>query len=428
MSARSLRRNHARLLEDTRRRNARRAKRASLVAGAALGATVVFAPSALGATYEVNCLSDVAADCDDPGVVCLREAVGTAESTGDDDTVTFASGLSGTIRLSRGQIEMGETGGALTIIDTGTDRVTISGDADPNVGDADDNTRIFGIYGDAQVTLDGLHLTEGYAECDGGAIRIGSDSSPDQEGFHVVIRDSEITGSLAGCGDGGGIAAFADKYSSLEIHSSTISGNRAAGDGGGIYFYGYDKYETNSGDPGTLFVSNSTVSGNEADEGGGIALKIRNDLQSGGGDARASGVLPSGGAVDISNSTVASNTAEEPDGGGGIYLTFNEQKRRGVSIDRGHLRGPERGRSALEHDRRGQRHRRAGRRLPVGCRDGSGVIERPRDRQQFRGPRLQADEQPRRDDPGFDRDRGSGRLQHPRHRSGARHHSPTTAG
>ena len=143
-----------------------------------------------------------------------------------------------------------------------------------------------------------------------------------------MIRDSEITGSLAECGDGGGIAAYADKYSSLEIHSSTISGNRAENDGGGIAFNGYDKYETGQGEPGTLFVSNSTVSGNEAEEGGGISLKIRsNGFDFDDRTSGDSGTLPSGGAVDISNTTVASNNAEDFEGGGGIYLTFNERTR-----------------------------------------------------------------------------------------------------
>lgn len=329
MSARSLRRNHARLLEETRRRNSRRARRAGLAAGAALGATVVFAPSALGATYEVNSLSDDADDCVVSGTICLREAVETAGGTADDDTVTFASGLSGTINLTRGDININDDGGALTIVDTGANRVTISGDSDPSDGDPDGDSRIFNIYGDLNLTLDGLHMTKGYAECEGGAIRIESNYNFDSDGFHVVIRDSEITGSLAKCGNGGGIVAFADKYSSLEIHSSTISGNHAEGDGGGIYFHGSDKYENGQGDPGTLFVSNSTVSGNLADEGGGIALDIRSNANFDSEDRAPglSGTLPSGGAVDISNTTVASNYAGDTEGGGGIYLTFNEQKR-----------------------------------------------------------------------------------------------------
>jgi Ca2+-binding RTX toxin-like protein len=311
MSARALRRNHSRATAAARRRETRRARRAGLAAGAAVGAAFLVAPAAQGATLEVNQLTDPGdGTCD--ATCTVRDAVATANNNGTPDTITFATGLSGTVHLGNGNGELYlENDGPLTIVDSGTDKVTLSGD---------DVSRIFNIEADADVTLDSLTLIDGYYEGEGGAVVVYSDApfqADDGDGTTLVVESTSISGSFAE-GHGGGIAAFADKYSSVEIHNSTISGNHADSKGGGIYFYGYDSRYNGDGDPGTLTMSNSTVSGNDAQRGGGINI---NGRQSQDQPPALAGALPSGGFAEIEDSTIVNNTASI---GGGIVLEYNQ--------------------------------------------------------------------------------------------------------
>jgi hypothetical protein len=112
------------------------------------------------------------------------------------------------------------------------------------------------------------------------------------DGLAVTLNALTIqhgSGSL-----GGGISGLGSpiKINSLTVTNSTISGNGATGEGGGIY---------NSG--GNVTVTNSTISGNNsAGRGGGISNVA--------------------GGVTLTNSTVTGNTATSPFGpvrGGGIY-------------------------------------------------------------------------------------------------------------
>ena len=72
-----------------------------LAAGAAIGATALFAPSAQAASFEVNTVADAAADglCD--ANCTLRDAVELANANGEADTITFLSGLGSYTRLPR---------------------------------------------------------------------------------------------------------------------------------------------------------------------------------------------------------------------------------------------------------------------------------------------------------------------------------------
>ena len=65
-----------------------------------LAASLSLATNAQAANYVVSTLAD-------SGAGSLREAVGFANATpGVPDTITFASGLSGTIELTQGQLEI----------------------------------------------------------------------------------------------------------------------------------------------------------------------------------------------------------------------------------------------------------------------------------------------------------------------------------
>ncbi len=95
-------------------------------------------------------------------------------------------------------------------------------------------------------------------------------------------------------GNGGGIANYGGQ---LLIDQCTITGNTASGEGGGIFMIGGSGLGTTGG---TLRMTNSTLSGNQAVHGGGI-------------DVGSSGfLLPS-----IVQSTISGNSAAT---GGGIYI------------------------------------------------------------------------------------------------------------
>jgi uncharacterized protein YgiM (DUF1202 family) len=160
----------------------------------------------------------------------------------------------------------------------------------------------------------------------------------------VALDQVTISGGQTS-GDGGGIR----NDGTLTITNSTISGNNANNAGGGIYNASGTLTITNStisgnsaggggggidNDFGTATITNSAISGNSATngDGGGIfntnTLTITNSTISGNS---AAGFLTVGGGIinygtlEITNSTISGNSAS---GGGGIYnssstLTLN---------------------------------------------------------------------------------------------------------
>jgi len=65
----------------------------------------------------------------DTGVGSLRDAVSQANANAGPDTITFAPGLSGLIRLTSGALPITANGEDLTITGPGRDVITVSGDA-----------------------------------------------------------------------------------------------------------------------------------------------------------------------------------------------------------------------------------------------------------------------------------------------------------
>ena len=124
----------------------------------------------------------------------------------------------------------------------------------------------------------------------------------------VMILNSTITGNSAGQFDeGGGIdTEGSDLPGNLTVTNSSISGNSAFQDGGGIH----------SG-RSYLTIVNSTISGNSAgDFGGGIAgyaTIVDSTISGNSVGNRGGGIF---GSADIRNSTLSGNSAAS---GGGIY-------------------------------------------------------------------------------------------------------------
>jgi hypothetical protein len=134
------------------------------------------------------------------------------------------------------------------------------------------------------------------------------------------VNDSTVSGNTAGS-DGGGLYFYTD---SVDINRSTISGNTSGDDGGGFQF-----------NNNTLGVSihDSSITGNDADDDGGGAyfydtvapVQIVNTTVSGntaGDEGGGFNFYYTNASVDISTSTIADNTAGG--GGGGVYISDDE--------------------------------------------------------------------------------------------------------
>jgi predicted outer membrane repeat protein len=125
----------------------------------------------------------------------------------------------------------------------------------------------------------------------------------------LTLTGSTITGNIAEAHAGGGLDAMGSSPASIE--SSTISGNTAPGDGGGV----------SASAP--LTISESTIGGNRAEYGGGIAAAGRLTLT--GSAITGNAATSDGGGIDagtatasIATSTISGNTSGAKGGGARI--------------------------------------------------------------------------------------------------------------
>jgi hypothetical protein len=165
---------------------------------------------AVAASLEtVHAATITVMNTNDNGAGSLRQALADAN---DGDTID-ATGISGTITLSTGQLVVGTS-------------VTINGPgANMLAADGNHASRVFNVGSGKTVTISGLTITNGSASTGGG-----------------IYND----------------------HATLTVTNSTISGNSATDGGGGIL---------NDGKFGsaTLTITNSTISGNSAPAGAGAA-------------------------------------------------------------------------------------------------------------------------------------------------------------
>ena len=265
----------------------------------------------------------------------LREAINDPQST----RITFAPGLSGPITLAR----PGEGGGQLEITRsltiTGPSRqigirgrspelafpvfridehatVTLSnliirrgGDGVLNRGTLTvTNCLLAGNSGYGISTVFGtLTLTRSTAEANGGGVgfshgtgTLSHDRIARNRGGLVVgsstvtLANSTIAGNSGGR-DGGGISLVEGR---VTVVRSTIANNSVTGQGGGVFVRSDNVFRRGGA---SISLVNSTVSGNSASFGGGIA----NSPDKGGA------------GIGLRNTTVTGNTATQQ--GGGIY-------------------------------------------------------------------------------------------------------------
>jgi CSLREA domain-containing protein len=175
------------------------------------------------------------------GQTSLREALAYANSaaSGSNPTITFAPGLSGTIALTGGQLEVSRTG------DPTTNTVTIDASGHAIAIDGGGTTRVFQVDSGVTAALTGLTIAHGSAPGGGGILNYGT----------LTVSGSTFSGDSASAG--GGIL----NYGALTVVGSTFSDDSATPDsGGGLY--------NNLG--GTAMISDSTFSRDSAGKGGGI--------------------------------------------------------------------------------------------------------------------------------------------------------------
>ena len=266
-----------------------------------------------------------------PGELSLREALALAAIKPGHDTITFDQSLfangPATITLTYDSPDWDTAPDPLsvnnvTIQGPGADQLIISGGGQTQVMDA------------SYSTIDGLTITDGHAEYSGGGLwayavtvsnsRVtGNTSTYNGGGIYayggLTLINSEVSNNTAGYG-GGGI--FSERYNTdfgLKIINSTISGNQAInGAGGGIYASMYN----DSGNGLDATISNSTISGNSSDVGGGVYsrtgysvssadfLKVRNTIIAG-------NVNSSDGANDIGGNNLDASSSYNLIGTGG---------------------------------------------------------------------------------------------------------------
>lgn len=236
----------------------------------------------MGATFNVNTTADTTdvnpgnGTCADSSGNCsLRAAIMEANAQGAADTIVLQPGATYTLSLeamaqdedaaAEDDLDIADatTAGTLTILGNGA---TIT--RDPNLGctlndsDAAGEFRIFEVLSGGNLTLQNVRVTNGCADGTG---------FPDNSGGGILTNTN----------------------GTVTIQSSTISGNSADSDGGGIF---------NFGSLATVTITNSTISGNST----------------GGASGNNGGGIWNNGTVNASFVTIAKNSASGQ--GGGIFI------------------------------------------------------------------------------------------------------------
>jgi CSLREA domain-containing protein len=272
-----------------------------------------FAVSANAATYTVNTLADNESNTCSLGACTLREAVNGANGTIGNDTINFLAGLTGTIVLTGGDLDINS--GLLLTATT-----TINGPGARVLAVSGNNaSRVFTIQGPGTTAnISGLTIRDGSAL----PILIGSTLLGDGGG---ILNTNGGTLTLTKCHVtnnhsttlGGGVASHAILLvvTTTNLIDSTIDNNTSVVGGGGVSNAGTDLVSS-----GIMNITNCTVTLNSAlAEGGGIAnlggnLDLNNvtvshnqSLVAGGGIANLAGTLL--GEVSARNVLLSQNKA-----------------------------------------------------------------------------------------------------------------------
>ena len=263
-----------------------------------------------GRDYAIPASIIVVTNTNDSGPGSLRDALATAV----DGDIIDATGVSGTILLTSGELQITH---AITINGPGAASLSIDGNA---------TFRVFDNL-TSGVSISGFRITNGSAPGNngGGIFHEGGNSAT------LRVSDCTVSGNSAALGGG-----IFNLNGALIVNNCTISGNVAAFSGGGI--------DNSASDAAaTLTITNSTISDNSAtaNDGGGIlsgaagttlsvaSLTVNNSTLSGnsatgngGAIANTADAPPNNARATITNSTISDNSATG--NGGGIYNALAE--------------------------------------------------------------------------------------------------------
>lgn len=175
-------------------------------------ATAAFACAANAATFTVTTLNDTG-----PG--SLRDAIDQANRSAGTDTVNFAAGVSGSIVLASGVIEVFDS---LTLNGPGATRLSLSGNQ---------SSRILRIHRAAtrapeilDVSVAGLSFANASSSEEGGAIFV--------DDANLIVTDCVFRDNVAQ--RGGGLYAFPNGSTTLTLRRTRFDNNTANIDGGGF--------------------------------------------------------------------------------------------------------------------------------------------------------------------------------------------------
>ena len=223
----------------------------------------------------------------------LREAIETANSNKDDDSIVFDQNVFNTpqiIVLSGTELSTRSLSGALKIIGLGTDLLSISGN---------NSSRVFLVEASSSLQLENLTITDGNSTV-GGGIKADGGLLID----NVVVKNNFVISN------GGGI--FSSEINTLNIYNSVIKDNTAGSRGGGLF-----NRQGNINVYDSKFISNFSEI-----EGGGIWLDLSSVIISrsilDNNQAQVGGGMYSTATPSFAKSTVSNNTATI--NGGGIYI------------------------------------------------------------------------------------------------------------
>jgi hypothetical protein len=321
-------------------------RRGLLTLAAGLLCTLGFAASAHAmTTYNVT-----------PGdATSLRDAFNSANSDGDDSTVNVPAGHYTLDPNDNGLDVFGD--GTFTLVGAGARSTIIDGGGTPVIGEGettDDTLITINAFckcpSPAHATISGVTLTGADPDADGGAIFIGNAGPSFKASLHLF--DSTITGNQA-VNDGGGIFNEGD----LVAERVTFSNNAAQADGAAIATKSEDESDIVKKTRGfiqdnfaTTSITNSTFNNNTSDadtgcegggaieqEGGNTSIVNSTIIGNASLDGTCEPVQPTGGGIDIEagpativNSIVTGNTASPSEettvttrGGGGPVQPSN---------------------------------------------------------------------------------------------------------
>jgi CSLREA domain-containing protein len=274
-----------------------------------------------GPTFTVNTLADRGDNFCGSKECSLRDALETSNASGGGDTVQFAPGLSGTIKLSGKELSIKK---AVTVSGPGARALAVDANLASSVlwidGTADPAT--------IQIAISALTFKRGQVTTSGGAHGGGILNNAHTTLTNCTISDSSAigaagtpgSGNSGDPGSGGGI--YNDTGGELTLVGCTVSGNSAIGgswptngndptdtggpaDGGGIY------------NNGKITAQNCTFSGNTAQGGrGGHNLLLGSGHGGAGGNA-SGGAIVSGVPLIVTNCTFSANAAVGGPGGSG---------------------------------------------------------------------------------------------------------------